>query len=81
MTDMLLSQAELKGNIMLTSLSASVFPETHPWVQISDFSSFSIFVGDLNMLVAAGVNHHVPRVAIQAIGPVVVTLDNNKILG
>lgn len=59
----------------------SISPVTHPWVQVSNFSSFSIFVGDLNMLMAAGVNHHVPRVAIQAIGPVVVTLDKNKILG
>lgn len=32
------------------------------------------------MLVAAGMNHHVPRVAIQAIGPVVVTLDKNKFI-
>lgn len=68
--------------MMLTlSLSGNVFLETHPWVQIADFSSFSIFVRDLHMLMAAGVNHHIPRVAIQAIGPVVVTLDSNKILG
>lgn len=34
------------------------------------------------MLVAAGVNHHVPGVAVQAVGPVVVTLwdDNAYIL-
>ncbi len=55
----------------------SVFLGTHPWVQISNVSGFSVFVGDLNMLMAAGVNHHVPRVAVQAIGPVVVTLHKN----
>lgn len=58
-------------------VSACVFLVTHPWVQISNVSSFSIFVGDLNMLMAAGVNHHVPRVAVQAIGPIIVTLHKN----
>lgn len=63
---------------MLTyCVSDSVFLVTHPWVQISNGSSLSIFVGDLNMLMAAGVNHHVPGVAVQAIGPVVVTLHKN----
>lgn len=50
------------------------FSVTHPRVQISNVSGFSISVGDLHMLVAAGVDHHVPRVAVQTIGPVVVTL-------
>lgn len=62
------------------SVSGSIFLVTHPRVQISDVSSLSVFVSDLNMLMAAGVNHHVPRVAVQAVGPVVVTLRTDKII-
>lgn len=49
---------------------------THPRVQISNISGLSIFVSDFYVLVGAGVNHHVPRVAVQAVSPVVVTLNN-----
>lgn len=66
---------------MLTySVSDIILLLTHPWVQISNFTSFPIFVGDLNMLMTAGMNHHVPWVAVQTIGPVVVTLDKNEVL-
>lgn len=47
---------------------------THPRVQISNVSSFSILVSDFNMLVGAGMNHHVPGVPVQSIGPVIVAL-------
>lgn len=57
-----------------TSSPASRSPAAHPWVQVSQIASYSIFVGDLDVLVTAGVNHHVPGVAVQAVGPVVVAL-------
>lgn len=47
---------------------------THARVQISNSSSFSILVSDFNMLVGPRVNHHVPRVPVQSISPVVVAL-------
>jgi hypothetical protein len=39
----------------------------HPRVEVSNLSCFSILVGDLDMLVGARVNHHIPGVPIQAI--------------
>lgn len=50
----------------------------HPRVEVSDISCFSIFVGDLDMLVGSGVNHHIPGVPIQAIGPVVIALGQKE---
>lgn len=50
---------------------------THPRVQISNVSSFSILVSDFNMLVAAGMHHHVPGVPIQSISPVIVALQRS----
>lgn len=52
--------------------------KSHPRVQISNFPSFPIFVGDLDVLMGAGVDHHVPGVAIQTIGPVIVTLETKE---
>lgn len=51
---------------------------THPRVEVSHLSRFAVLVCDLDMLVATGVNHHVPRVSVQAVGPVVVTLTDKK---
>lgn len=56
------------------SPAASHSPAAYPWVQVSHIATYSIFVGDLDVLVTAGVNHHVPGVAVQAVGPVVVAL-------
>lgn len=50
---------------------------THPRVQISNVSGFSILVSDFNMLVGAGMNHHVPGVPIQSISPVIVALQRS----
>lgn len=47
---------------------------THSRVQISNLACYAISVGDLDMLMWARVNHHVPWVAIQSIGPVIVAL-------
>lgn len=63
------------GSPALASPTSPAQPSpAHPRVQVSHVSGFSIFVGDLDVLVAAGVNHHVPGVAVQAVGPVVVAL-------
>lgn len=79
-TDLPYRQTECNGNFTHTVSVRFFFHVTHPRVQKSNFPSFSIFVGDLNMLMAAGVNHHVPWVAVQPVGPVVVTLHENKTL-
>lgn len=50
---------------------------THPRVQIANVSSFSILVRDFNMLVGAGMHHHVPGVPIQSISPVIVALQRS----
>lgn len=47
---------------------------SHPRVKVAQLSSEAITVGDLYMLVGAGVHHHVPGIAVQPICPVVVTL-------
>lgn len=47
---------------------------SHPRVKVAKLASEAITVGDLYMLVGAGVYHHVPGIAVQPICPVVVTL-------
>ena len=53
---------------------------THPGVEVSDLSRRSVFVRDLDVLVTARVHHHVPGVAVQAVGPVVVALGTGRAL-
>lgn len=47
---------------------------THSRVQVSNVACYAISVGDLDMLMWARVNHHVPWVAIQPICPVIIAL-------
>lgn len=48
--------------------------ENDPRVEVADLSSYSISVGDFYMLVRARVDHHVPRVTVQPISPVIIAL-------
>ena len=53
---------------------------THPGVEVPDLSRGSVPVRDLDVLVTARVHHHVPGVAVQAVGPVVVALGTGRAL-
>ena len=45
-------------------LKARKLVASHPRVEVAQFTGAAITVGDLHVLVGAGVHHHVPRVAV-----------------
>lgn len=49
-------------------------PAAHPRLEVAHLPGEPVAVRDLDVLVEARVHHHVPRVAVQPVGPVVVAL-------
>lgn len=52
-----------------------------PRVKVAQLAREAVAVGDLYVLVGAGVHHHVPGIAIQPICPVIVTLGQEVGIG